>query len=175
NEISGFEALVRWQHPRRGLVSPGDFIPLAEEIGVIGAIGAWVLNRACRDAATWPPHIKVAVNLSPVQFKSNTLALQVMAALGASGLSGERLELEITETVLLQDTDATLSMLNNLRALGVRISMDDFGTGYSSLGYLRKFPFDKIKIDRSFIQDLADKPDSIAIVRAVASIGSALG
>jgi diguanylate cyclase (GGDEF)-like protein len=173
--ISGFEALLRWRHPRRGMVPPSKFIPLAEEIGVIGAIGAWVLNRACQDAATWPPHIKVAVNLSPVQFKNSTLGLQVIAALGASGLSGERLELEITETVLLQDTDATLSMLNELRALGVRISMDDFGTGYSSLGYLRKFPFDKIKIDRSFIQDLADKPDSIAIVRAVASIGSALG
>jgi len=175
NEISGFEALLRWQHPRRGDVPPGQFIPLAEEIGVIGAIGGWVLNRACHDAASWPPQIKVAVNLSPVQFKSTTLALQVIAALGASGLAGERLELEITETVLLQDTETTLSTLNDLRALGVRISMDDFGTGYSSLGYLRKFPFDKIKIDRSFIQDLADKPGSIAIVRAVASIGSALG
>jgi len=175
NEISGFEALLRWHHPRRGPVPPGEFIPLAEEIGAIGAIGAWVLNRACRDAATWPAHIKVAVNLSPVQFKNSALALQVIAALSASGLSGDRLELEITETVLLQDTETTLSMLNALRALGVRISMDDFGTGYSSLGYLRKFPFDKIKIDRSFIQDLAEKPDSIAIVRAVASIGSALG
>ncbi|SFV29904.1 diguanylate cyclase (GGDEF) domain-containing protein [Hyphomicrobium facile] len=175
NEISGFEALVRWQHPTRGTVSPADFIPLAEETGLIGAIGNWVLNRACADATAWPSHIKVAVNLSPLQFKNNALVLQVVAALGNSGLSGQRLELEITEAVMLHDTDATIAMLNDLRALGVRISMDDFGTGYSSLGYLRKFPFDKIKIDRSFIQDLSANPDSIAIVRAVANIGSALG
>ncbi len=175
NEISGFEALVRWQHPTRGLVSPMEFIPLAEEIGLITTIGNWVLNRACSDAMTWPSDLKVAVNLSPMQFKNNALVLQVVGALGASGLPGSRLELEITETVLLHDTDATVGMLNELRSLGVRISMDDFGTGYSSLGYLRKFPFDKIKIDRSFIQDLADNPDSIAIVRAVANIGVALG
>ncbi|MBY0561660.1 EAL domain-containing protein [Hyphomicrobium sp.] len=175
NEVSGFEALIRWQHPTRGMVSPADFIPLAEETGLIGAIGNWVLNRACADATAWPSHIKVAVNLSPLQFKNNALVLQVVAALGNSGLSGQRLELEITETVMLHDTDSTIAMLNDLRALGVRISMDDFGTGYSSLGYLRKFPFDKIKIDRSFIQDLSANPDSIAIVRAVANIGSALG
>ncbi|WP_045834560.1 EAL domain-containing protein [Hyphomicrobium sp. 99] len=175
NEICGCEALIRWKHPRRGMVSPVDFIPLAEEIGLIGAIGNWVLNRACTDAMTWPTHIKVAVNLSPLQFKNSGLVLQVIGALGKSGLPGERLELEITETVMLHDTDATIAMLNDLRALGVRISMDDFGTGYSSLGYLRKFPFDKIKIDRSFIQDLSANPDSIAIVRAVANIGSALG
>ncbi|WP_423416119.1 EAL domain-containing protein [Hyphomicrobium sp. B1] len=175
NEVSGFEALVRWQHPTRGMVSPVEFIPLAEEIGLIGAIGNWVLDRACADAMKWPSDVKVAVNLSPLQFKNNALVLQVVGALAKSGLPGYRLELEITETVLLRDTDATVAMLNELRALGVRISMDDFGTGYSSLGYLRKFPFDKIKIDRSFIQDLEANPDSIAIVRAVASIGHALG
>jgi EAL domain-containing protein (putative c-di-GMP-specific phosphodiesterase class I) len=133
------------------------------------------LKQACTEAAGWPGQIKVAVNLSPVQFKSGTLVLDVIAALGASGLPAHRLELEITETVLLQDTEATLSILNQLRALGVRISMDDFGTGYSSLGYLRKFPFDKIKIDQSFIRDLSDKPDSIAVVRAVAGLGATLG
>jgi EAL domain-containing protein (putative c-di-GMP-specific phosphodiesterase class I) len=175
NEITGFEALLRWQHPTRGLVSPVEFVPLAEEIGLIGSIGNWVLDRACSDAMGWPPHIKVAVNLSPLQFRNNALVLQVAGALGKSGLPGHRLELEITETVLLHDTEATVAMLNELRELGVRISMDDFGTGYSSLGYLRKFPFDKIKIDRSFIQDLSENPDSIAIVRAVANIGSALG
>lgn len=175
NEISGFEALLRWHHPTRGMVSPSAFIPLAEEIGLIGAIGNWVLNRACADAVTWPSHIKVAVNLSPLQFKNNALVLQVASALGKSGLPGHRLELEVTETVLLHDTDATIAMLIELRGFGIRISMDDFGTGYSSLGYLRKFPFDKIKIDRSFVQDLSAKPDSIAIVRAVANIGNALG
>ncbi len=175
NEISGFEALLRWNHPTRGIVSPVEFIPLAEEIGLISAIGIWVLNHACIDAMTWPSDVKVAVNLSPLQFKNNALVLQVVSALGKSGLPGHRLELEITETVLLHDTDATVAMLNDLRNLGVRISMDDFGTGYSSLGYLRKFPFDKIKIDRSFVQDLSANSDSIAIVRAVANIGSALG
>ncbi len=175
NAVSGFEALLRWRNPERGLVPPGEFIPLAEEIGLVNPIGAWVLKQACTEAAGWPGQIKVAVNLSPVQFKSGTLVLDVIAALGASGLPAHRLELEITETVLLQDTEATLSILNQLRALGVRISMDDFGTGYSSLSYLRKFPFDKIKIDQSFIRDLSDKPDSIAIVRAVAGLGATLG
>jgi diguanylate cyclase (GGDEF)-like protein len=174
-EISGFEALLRWRHPQRGLVSPADFIPLAEEIGLIGPIGTWVLKQACIEAASWPLNVKIAVNVSPVQFKNCTVVLDVIAALGASGLSPHRLELEITEAVLLQDTDGTVSTLNQLRALGVRISMDDFGTGYSSLGYLRKFPFDKIKIDRSFIRDLSDKPDSVAIVRAVTGLSSALG
>jgi diguanylate cyclase (GGDEF)-like protein len=175
DEISGFEALLRWRHPQRGLVAPAEFIPLAEEIGLICPIGAWVLKQACSEATSWPDSIKVAVNLSPVQFKNGTVVLDVIAALDRSGLSAHRLELEITETVLLHDTDATVSTLNQLRALGVRISMDDFGTGYSSLGYLRKFPFDKIKIDQSFIHDLSDKPESIAIVRAVAGLGSALG
>jgi len=174
NEISGFEALVRWRHPERGMVQPNDFIPLAEETGLIGPIGNWVLNQACRDAITWPDHVKIAVNLSPVQF-NKTLVLDVISALSRSGLTPGRLELEITETVLLQDTDSTIAVLNQLHHLGVRIVMDDFGTGYSSLGYLRKFPFDKIKIDRSFINDMDEKADSIAIVRAVTGLGSTLG
>jgi diguanylate cyclase (GGDEF)-like protein len=175
NAVSGFEALIRWRNPERGLVPPIEFIPLAEEIGLINPIGAWVLKQACTEAMRWPKQIKVAVNLSPVQFKSGTVTLDVIAALGASGLPARRLELEITETVLLQDTEATISILNELRAIGVRISMDDFGTGYSSLGYLQKFPFDKIKIDQSFIRELSDKPDSMAIVRAIASLGCSLG
>ena len=175
NTVSSFEALLRWHNPEHGLVPPADFIPLAEEIGLINPIGAWVLKQACAEAMKWPGGIRVAVNLSPVQFKGGTLVLDVLAALGASSLPAERLELEITESVLLQDTESTLATLNQLKELGVRISMDDFGTGYSSLAYLRKFPFDKIKIDRSFIRDLADKPDSIAIVRAVAGLGSTLG
>jgi diguanylate cyclase (GGDEF)-like protein/PAS domain S-box-containing protein len=174
NEISGFEALVRWRHPERGMVQPNDFIPLAEETGLIGPIGNWVLNQACSDALKWPDHVKIAVNLSPVQF-NKTLVLDVISALAKSGLAPSRLELEITETVLMQDTDSAIAMLNQLRDLGVRIAMDDFGTGYSSLGYLRKFPFDKIKIDRSFIADMDEKADSIAIVRAVTGLGATLG
>jgi EAL domain-containing protein (putative c-di-GMP-specific phosphodiesterase class I) len=157
------------------LVSPAEFISLTEEIGLIGPIGAWALKQACREAAGWPNLIKVAVNLSPVQFKSGTVVLDVIAALGASGLPAHRLELEITETVLLHDTEETIATLNQLRELGVSISMDDFGTGYSSLGYLQKFPFDKIKIDRSFIRDMTEGQDSIAIVRAVTGLGSSLG
>ena len=175
DRVSAFEALLRWRHPKRGLVPPNDFIPLAEEIGLINRIGRWALQQACTEAMHWPSDISVAVNLSPAQFKSRTLVLDVISALGASGLPAHRLELEITETVLLNDTEATISTLNQLRDLGVQIAMDDFGTGYSSLGYLRKFPFDKIKIDQSFIQDLPQSPDSIAIVRAVASLGQALG
>jgi diguanylate cyclase (GGDEF)-like protein len=174
DQISGFEALVRWRHPERGMVQPNDFIPLAEETGLIGPIGNWVLNQACSDAMKWPDQVKIAVNLSPVQF-NNTLVLDVISALSKSGLAPNRLELEITETVLMQDTDSTITMLNQLRDLGVRIVMDDFGTGYSSLGYLRKFPFDKIKIDRSFINDMDEKADSIAIVRAVTGLGATLG
>jgi EAL domain-containing protein (putative c-di-GMP-specific phosphodiesterase class I) len=134
-----------------------------------------VLRQACADAAGWPGELTVAVNLSPVQFKSKTLTLDVVAALGASGLPARRLELEITEAIMLQDTETTLATLNELKALGAHISMDDFGTGYSSLSYLRKFPFDKIKIDQSFIRDLASRPESLAIVRAVAGLGSTLG
>jgi predicted signal transduction protein with EAL and GGDEF domain len=175
NRIAGLEALIRWRHAERGLVSPAEFIPLAEEIGLISPIGAWVLKQACGDAVGWPGELTVAVNLSPVQFKNKTLALDVAAALGASGLPASRLELEITEAVMLHDTETTLDTLNQLKELGARISMDDFGTGYSSLSYLRKFPFDKIKIDQTFVRDLASRPESLAIVRAVAGLGSTLG
>jgi diguanylate cyclase (GGDEF)-like protein len=173
--ITGCEALVRWRHPARGLVPPMEFIPLAEEIGVIVPLGAWVIQQACRDAATWPSHVGVAVNLSSAQFKGLSLVQTVVSALDASGLSPLRLELEITESALLADNESTIATLNHLRALGVRIAMDDFGTGYSSLSYLRSFPFDKIKIDRSFIKDLGEKNDCSAIVKAVASLGAALG
>jgi diguanylate cyclase (GGDEF)-like protein len=175
NKVSGFEALVRWNHPTRGRISPGEFIPLAEEIGVINALGEWVLNQACFDATKWPKHIKVAVNLSPAQFRGGGLVFEVVNALAASGLSPHRLELEVTETIMLMDTEATLTILHQLRELGVRISMDDFGTGYSSLSYLRKFPFDKIKIDQSFIRDLSDAEDTVAIVRAVTGLGESFG
>jgi EAL domain-containing protein (putative c-di-GMP-specific phosphodiesterase class I) len=174
-EVTGCEALLRWRHPERGTVSPADFIPLAEEIGLIVPLGEWVLRQACAEAATWPDHIRVAVNLSPIQFKNRNLVQIVVNALAQSGLAASRLELEITETVLLHDNDATLSTLHHLRNLGIKISMDDFGTGYSSLSYLRSFPFDKIKIDRSFIRDLTDKGDCAAIIKAVAGLGRGLG
>jgi predicted signal transduction protein with EAL and GGDEF domain len=170
-----FEALVRWNHPERGRIPPVNFIPLAEETGLIVPLGAWVLRRACAVAATWTEPVVVAVNLSPVQFKNLNLASTVMGALQESGLPASRLELEITESVLLQNSEATLAILHELRAQGVRISLDDFGTGYSSLSYLRSFPFDKIKIDRSFVQELATREDSMAIVRAVAGLGRSLG
>lgn len=175
DEVTGFEALLRWNSPERGIVSPAEFIPVAEEIGLIVPLGEWVLRRACEQAVLWPGGIKVAVNLSPVQFQSRNLVPAVISALATSGLPGTRLELEITETVLLQDADSTLEILHQLKALGVRISMDDFGTGYSSLSYLRSFPFDKIKIDRSFVKDLDHRGDCAAIVRAVAILGSSLG
>jgi diguanylate cyclase (GGDEF)-like protein len=175
NEVSGFEALLRWNHPTRGLVNPSDFIPVAEEIGLIVPLGEWVIRKACQEAAAWPNDIKVAVNLSPAQFKSKGLVLAVVSALSYSGLSPDRLELEITETVLLLESAATLSTLHQLRELGVKISMDDFGTGYSSLSYLRSFPFDKIKIDQSFVQDLSERAESIAIIRAVSGLGKNLG
>jgi diguanylate cyclase (GGDEF)-like protein/PAS domain S-box-containing protein len=175
DKISGFEALVRWNHPERGVVGPDDFIPVAEEIGLIVPIGEWVLKQACKDAAAWPGKLTVAVNLSAVQFRHPTLALSVVSALGASGLAAARLELEITETVLLQDNRAVLDVLHQIRELGVRISMDDFGTGYSSLSYLRSFPFDKIKIDRSFIRELGKENDCVAIIRAVTRLGRSLG
>jgi len=176
NKVSGFEALVRWRHPERGLVPPGDFIPLAEEIGLILPIGDWVLRRACHDAAGWPAAAKVAVNLSPAQFAKRNLVEDVADALADAGLAPERLELEITETVMLEDTEQTLAVLHRLRALGVRIAMDDFGTGYSSLSYLRRFPFDKVKIDRSFIQGLGESSgDSEAIVGAVTELCRTLG
>jgi diguanylate cyclase (GGDEF)-like protein/PAS domain S-box-containing protein len=175
DNICGFEALLRWNHPVRGLVPPLEFIPLAEETELIVPIGEWVLYQACLEAAKWPSHIRVAVNVSSVQFKSRNLTAAVTGALARSGLAAQRLELEITESVLLSNTDSTLATLHQLRALGARISMDDFGTGYSSLSYLRSFPFDKIKIDRSFIHDLASDEDSMAIIRAVTGLGNSLG
>jgi diguanylate cyclase (GGDEF)-like protein len=174
-EICGFEALVRWNHPVRGLVPPLEFIPLAEESGLIVPIGEWVLRSACAEAAKWPNDIRVAINLSPVQFKTRNICQAVVSALAHSGLEATRLELEITESVLLLDNASTLETLHQLRSLGVRISMDDFGTGYSSLSYLRSFPFDKIKIDRSFVHDLERNEDSKAIVRAITALGSSLG
>jgi diguanylate cyclase (GGDEF)-like protein/PAS domain S-box-containing protein len=173
--VAGFEALLRWRHPERGIVPPGEFIPLAEEIGLIVPIGEWVLRQACTDAAAWPGTLKVAVNLSPVQFRNRNMLNAVASALSISGLAPGRLELEITETVMLQETEATLATLHGLHKLGVRIAMDDFGTGYSSLSYLRRFPFDRIKIDQSFVRDLGKRNDCRAIVRAVTSLSSELG
>ncbi|CAO4174853.1 putative bifunctional diguanylate cyclase/phosphodiesterase [Methylorubrum populi] len=173
--ICGFEALLRWTHPTRGRVSPAEFVPLAEEIGLIVPLGEWVLRRACREAANWPDELKVAVNVSAVQFTSAGLIETVRAALAESGLAPRRLELEITESVLLVNGSATMAILHGLRALGVRISMDDFGTGYSSLSYLRSFPFDKMKVDQSFIRDLTVDQGSGFIVRAVISLASSLG
>jgi diguanylate cyclase (GGDEF)-like protein len=175
HEVTGFEALIRWHHPERGMISPVEFILLAEETGLIVQIGAWVLKQACADASTWKANLKVAVNLSPLQFKDRNLVTVVQQALTVTGLPAWRLDLEITEGVLLQESEATLATLHKLRALGIRISMDDFGTGYSSLSYLRSFPFDKIKIDQSFIRDLAGHSGSAAIVRAVTGLGSSLG
>ncbi len=174
NEISGFEALLRWRHPERGLISPSEFIPVAEDIGLISPLGEWVVEQACNEAAAWPEGIKVAVNLSPVQFRNKGLVQTVSRALANSGLSPRRLELEITESVLLQDNDATVAILHQLRRLGVRIAMDDFGTGYSSLSYLRSFPFDKIKIDQSFVRELSSRADCLAIVQSIASLGASL-
>jgi diguanylate cyclase (GGDEF)-like protein len=172
DRITGCEALIRWRHPERGMISPAEFIPIAEETGLINEIGEWVLAKACAEAAAWPEAISVAVNVSPVQFKSGTLALKVVAALAASGLPAHRLELEITEAVLISDDDAALEILHQLRAVGVRIALDDFGTGYSSLSYLRRFPFNKIKIDRCFVNDLAEAGGS-SIVQAVVNIAAA--
>jgi EAL domain-containing protein (putative c-di-GMP-specific phosphodiesterase class I) len=173
NQISGCEALLRWRHPQRGMVSPVEFIPVAEQIGLIDQLGEWVLRTACAEAATWPEHIKLAVNVSPIQFKNDTLPLKVIAALAASGLSAGRLELEITEAVLIRDDEAALAILHQLRTIGVRIALDDFGTGYSSLSYLKRFPFDKIKIDRCFITGVADHGGSSCIVQAVVTIAAA--
>jgi diguanylate cyclase (GGDEF)-like protein/PAS domain S-box-containing protein len=174
NEITAFEALLRWHHPTRGIISPADFIPIAEETGLIVPVGEWVLRRACEETANWPNEMKVAVNLSPSQLKSRNLVAVVMSALAHSGMAASRLQLEITETVLMQNTFSTLATLHELRKLGVQIAMDDFGTGYSSLSYLRSFPFDKIKIDRSFIQDMANGAEPFAIVRAVTGLANNL-
>jgi diguanylate cyclase (GGDEF)-like protein/PAS domain S-box-containing protein len=174
DRISGFESLLRWRHPDKGMISPVDFIPVAEDIGLIVALGEWVLREACTEAVKWPADVKVAVNLSPVQFRSRNLVQVVVSALAHSGLSPTRLELEITESLFLAETEANLAILHQLRELGVSISMDDFGTGYSSLSYLRSFPFDKIKIDRSFVKDLAERSDCVAIVRAISGLGRSL-
>jgi diguanylate cyclase (GGDEF)-like protein len=174
-ELTGMEALLRWTHPERGNIPPMEFIPVAEETRLIMPIGEWVLRQACTEAARWPESVRVAVNLSAVQFRNRSLVATVTHALAAAGLSPRRLELEITETVLMQEDDAIVAMLHQLRALGVRIAMDDFGTGYSSLGYLRSFPFDKIKIDRSFVSGKGSAAESEAIIRAIAELGATLG
>ncbi len=175
NAIVGVEALVRWRHPERGLIAPADFIPIAEETGLIVQLGDWVLREACRQAAPWPPSVRLSVNLSPIQFKRGNLVNTLVEALHESGLAAHRLDLEITESVLLQKDDETLAVLRDIRGLGVGISLDDFGTGCSSLSYIHSFRFDKIKIDRSFVVNLVQSAESSAIVRAVIRIGEALG
>ena len=172
--VTTCEALMRWKHPTRGMVPPAVFIPIAEETGLIITLGEWALQRACAEAANWPKSVKVAVNLSPVQFRDRGLALHVVSALAKSGLPAQRLELEVTERLLLEDSDGTLAAMEQLKNLGVSISLDDFGTGYSSLNYLRKFPFQKIKIDQSFIQGLGEERDAQAIIGAVAGLGASL-
>ncbi|WP_051379590.1 EAL domain-containing protein [Bradyrhizobium murdochi] len=174
-EISGFEALIRWNHPIKGMISPAAFIPLAEEIGFIVPMGEWVIRQACATAAQWPDNLHVAVNISAIQFRSPGLMQVIVGALAASGLAPTRLEIEITESVLLHNKEATLALLHQLRALGIRIAMDDFGTGYSSLTYLQSFPFDKIKIDRSFVKNITENSSSLNIVRAVAALANGMG
>lgn len=175
DRIVGFEALVRWRHPTKGLIPPASFIPLAEETGIIMRLGEWVMRKACMDAASWPVPVRVAVNVSAAQFKDRDLAKVVGRILEETGLPASRLEIEITESLLLRDVETNLNTLRELKTLGVRISMDDFGTGYSSLMNLRSFPFDKIKIDQSFVGDIERRPDAAAIVRAVLALGSSLG
>jgi diguanylate cyclase (GGDEF)-like protein len=174
-KVTAFEALMRWQHPERGMVPPSDFIPVAEEMGLIVQLGEWALRQACAEATEWPDEVCVSVNLSPLQFSKGNLVSSVMSALASAGLPASRLELEITESVLLEKSERNITILNQLRDLGVRISMDDFGTGYSSIGYLRSFPFDKIKIDQSFVRDLLVDEGSLAIVRAIAGLGVSFG
>ncbi len=173
NEISGCEALLRWRHPARGMISPAEFIPVAEDSGLISQLGEWVLTKACAEAAAWPKNIKLAVNVSPVQFRNHAFALKVASTLAESGLPASRLELEITEAVLIRDDEVALAILHQLRAIGVRVALDDFGTGYSSLSYLQRFPFDKIKIDRSFVNDIVESDGSCAIIQAVVNIAAA--
>lgn len=175
NRVAGFEALLRWRHPTLGTVSPARFIPVAEDMGLIGRIGEWVLAQACRDAAAWPEDVTVAVNLSPLQFRGGNLVRAVRASLDAAGLPSRRLALEITESALLKDNDRVLATLHELRDCGVEIALDDFGTGYSSLSYLRSFPFDRIKIDQSFVREMDHRPDCLAIVRSVAQLAQTLG
>lgn len=172
--VNGFEALMRWDSPTRGLVSPVDFIPLAEETGLIRSIGAWALKRACLDAADWPEDVGVSVNISACQFRDQSILLDVAAALGASNLKPSRLELEITESVMLDNTEEAIAILEKLRHIGVKIAMDDFGTGYSSLAYLTKFAFDKVKIDRAFVNGVAENPDCLAIIRAITGLCESL-
>ena len=174
NQITSFEALLRWHHPERGLILPTEFVPVAEEIGLIAPIGDWVIYQSCKEAATWPEHLKVAINLSPAHLaRSNIIAL-ITGALAAARLTANRVELEVTEAVLLHATENTLATLHQLRDMGVRIALDDFGTGYSSLSYLRSFPFDKLKIDRSFIKDIGENEESVAIIEAIAKLARAL-
>ena len=173
-ECCGAEALVRWRHPKRGLMAPGQFIPLAEESGLIVPLGEWILRQACADAVQWPSHIKLAVNLSPAQFKHGDLAAVLKAILGATGMPPHRLALEITETVLLAKSQQDLAVLHEIKNLGVSIVLDDFGIGYSSMTYLQMFPFDVIKIDQSFIQNMAHNESGAAIVCAVAGLGRSL-
>ena len=167
--------MIRWNHPTRGLVAPDEFIPLAEETGLIVPIGAWVIQEACRQAMKWPEDVRVAVNVSSVQFRKPGLAQVLMQALAASGLDPKRLEVEITESIFLESSEALIAVLHSLRNLGIRIALDDFGTGYSSLSYLQSFPFDKIKIDRSFIQQMLSRSGSTAIVHAITDLARALG
>jgi diguanylate cyclase (GGDEF)-like protein len=175
NRLAGFEALLRWRHPTRGMVSPAEFIPLMEETGLIEAVGRWVLEQATREAATWPAPLKVAVNLSPLQFRAADIASSMLHVLGQSGLAPGRLELEITESALLQSDGGVAEVLQAFRSTGIRTSLDDFGTRYSSLSYLLSFPFDKIKIDQSFVRDMADRSASVAIVTSVAHLANQLG
>jgi predicted signal transduction protein with EAL and GGDEF domain len=172
--VSGCEALLRWRHPERGLVSPAEFIPLAEETGLIVPLGSWVLRQACTEAAGWPNALKLAVNVSSVQFRNRGLLTTLMAALAESGLPAGRLELEITESVLLNDDSHTLETLHQLRQIGVRISLDDFGTGFSSLSYLRAFPFDKMKIDRSFVQEIGSSRKTMVITKSLIKLATGL-
>ena len=174
-EVVGFEALLSWDNPNRGLVSPDFFIPVAEETGLIIQLGDWVIRQACMEAANWPTPVRVAVNVSSIQFTRGNVVNSVMQALAASGLAPNRLEIEVTESVLLEKTEQNIEVLEQLHALGVRIAMDDFGTGYSSLGYLRRFRFDKIKIDRSFIRDVAKNNESSAIVHAITKLSVSFG
>jgi EAL domain-containing protein (putative c-di-GMP-specific phosphodiesterase class I) len=175
NCICSFEALLRWRHPKRGQISPAEFVPVAEDTGLIVPLGAWVVREACARAATWPDNIRVAVNVSAVQFHRGALNETILRALAETGLAPDRLEVEITESIFLEGGDATLRLLHGLRSLGVRIALDDFGTGYSSLSYLQSFPFDKLKIDRSFIQNLLTREGASAIVHAITELANALG
>jgi EAL domain-containing protein (putative c-di-GMP-specific phosphodiesterase class I) len=175
NRICSFEALLRWRHPKLGLISPTDFVPVAEDTGLIVPIGAWVIREACSRAASWPEHVRVAVNVSAVQFHRGALNESILRALADSGLAPNRLEVEITESIFLEGGETTLRLLHALRSLGIRIALDDFGTGYSSLSYLQSFPFDKLKIDRSFIQNLLTRDGATAIVHAITELANALG